>query len=165
MAQEEYPRIGLSAARDVYLDHITVPVGAEFELYAIVTGSAPGGALNQPVSSLPWVIHQVCCGEVVEFLDLEFNPDLQHEGHPLAGTVSSVESCLDQDTIWLATLKVRLVAGTDYDVLWAAGPFGPIRDCGGQVPLFLGMAVTISPEPDPTPAEAGPWGSLKAMYR
>jgi hypothetical protein len=159
------PRIGLSADKDIYVDQITVPYNTEFELYAMVFGFEPGQAMNQPVSTLPWVIHQVCCGAVIEVVDMVFNPALEHVGHPLAGTVSSVETCLDQDSIWLATLTVRLVTTVAGDVLWAAGPFGPIQDCDGQVPFFMNMPVTITLDEEPTPTETSNWGQVKAMYR
>jgi hypothetical protein len=164
-AQSEYPRIGLSAARDVYLDQITVQPGEAFTLYATVMGPNPGMGLNQPLQSLAWVIHQVCCGGVIDVLNIEYNPDLHHEGHPLAGVVSTADNCLDQDSIWLATLTVRMVPGTVDSILWAAGPYGAIRDCDGQSPVFLGQAVTILPEGSSTPNEPSPWGHVKAMYR
>ncbi len=163
-AQVDRPRIGLSAAKTTYVDSITVAPGAEFELYAIATGAA-GQVMNQPVSSMPWVIHQVCCGALVEILEVKFNPDLQHEGHPLAGTTSFVETCIDQDTIWLATLKVQMVSTQAEDVLWAAGPFGPIVDCDGEVPFFGSLPITIILDGVPTPSEISPWGSVKAMFR
>ncbi len=159
------PRIGLSASQDIYVDHITVPYDTDFQLYAMVFGSEPGVAMNQAVSSLPWVIHQACCGAVIEISDIAFNPELEHVGHPLAGTVSSVETCLDQDSIWLATLTVRLRSEQAEGVLWASGPFGPIRDCEGETPFFMNMPVTIALEGEPTPNQISQWGRVKAMYR
>ncbi len=164
-AQESFPRIGISASKTAYVDHITVEFDTEFTLHAMVTGFAPGEPINQPVSVLPWVIHQVCCGAVLEILDIEYNPELQHSGHPLAGTVSTAEVCVDQDIIWLATLKVRMVATEAGDMLWAAGPFGPIQDCDGEVPFFMSMPVTITLDGEPTPTDISPWGEIKAMYR
>jgi len=164
-AEGDRPRIGLSASKTIYVDNIIVQPDTEFELYAMVAGYSPGEAMNQPVSSMPWVIHQVCCGALIEILDVKFNPDLQHEGHPLSGTTSFVETCLDQDTIWLATLTVQMVSTQAEDVLWAAGPFGPIVDCDGEVPFFASIPVTITLDGEPTPNEISPWGQVKAMYR
>jgi len=159
------PRIGLSASKDFYVDHITVPFDTDFQVYAMVFGSEPGVAMNQAVNSLPWVIHQACCGAVIEIADIAFNPELEHVGHPLGGTVSSVETCLDQDSIWLATLTVRLQSEQAEGVLWASGPFGPILDCEGEAPFFMNMPVTITLEGEPTPTQTSPWGQVKAMYR
>ena len=143
-AQESFPRIGISASKTSYVDNITVQFDTDFTLYAMVTGFNPGDPINQPVSSMPWVIHQVCCGAVLQIQDMEFNPALQHTGHPLAGTLSTVETCLDQDVIWLATLTVRMLSTEAGNMLWAAGPFGPIQDCNGEVPFFMSMPVTIT---------------------
>lgn len=159
------PRIGLSASKDIYVDNISVPFDTDFQVYAMVFGSEPGTAMNQAVSSLPWVIHQVCCGAVVEILHIEFNPELEHTGHPLGGTVSSVETCIDQDSIWLATLTVRLTTEQEGYVLWASGPFGPILDCEGGVPFFMNMPLTIALDGEPTPNQTSQWGQVKAMYR
>jgi len=164
-SQTDIPRIGLSADRFTYVDHITVKPNEDFTLHALVTGFGPGDPINQPVTSLPWVIHQVCCGAVLEIVGIDFNPDLQHAGHPLAGTISSAETCIDQESIWLATLRVRMLSTEAGDVLWAAGPFGPIVDCDGEVPLFLSMPVTITLDGEPTPTETSGWGQIKAMYR
>ncbi len=164
-AQESFPRIGLSASKTSYVDNITVPFATDFELYAMVTGFNPGEPMNQAVASMPWVIHQVCCGAVLEIQDMQWNPALEHTGHPLAGVTSSVETCLDQDIIWLATITVRVLSQQAEDLLWAAGPFGPIRDCDGEVPFFMSMPVTIKLEGEPTPTEVSPWGDIKAMYR
>ncbi len=159
------PQIGLSASKDAYVQDLIVGFNTDFTLYAIVTDSEPGAPMNQPVSSMPWVIHQVCCGAVLEIQDIEWNTALTHIGHPLSGVVSSVETCLDQDTIWLATLTVRMLSTQAEDLLWASGPFGPIQDCAGEVPFFMSMPVIIALEGEPTPNEASPWGNIKAMYR
>jgi len=159
------PRIGLSASKTSYVENISVQFDTDFLLYALVTGGTSGEPMNQPVSSLPWVIHQVCCGAVLEIQDIKWNPDMEHVGHPLAGTVSSVETCLDQDTIWLATLTVRMLSTQAEDLLWASGPFGPIQDCNGEVPFFMNMPVTIALDGEPTPTDTSRWGNIKAMYR
>jgi hypothetical protein len=164
-AQEEFPRIGLSASRDVYLDHITVDMGATFTLYAMAFGHTPGQPLGETVLSLPWVIHQVCCGAVLDLQDMELNPDLIHDGHPLAGMVTSSEQCLDQDSIWLATLTVRVAAELPGDYLWAAGPYGPVENCEGTNPFFMAMPVTITFEGEPTPTTDHAWGAIKSLYR
>ena len=164
-AQEEFPRIGLSASPDMYVDHITVDFDSTFTLYAMVFGHAQGQPIGQPVTALPWVIHQVCCGGVLDLLDMQLNPALDHEGHPLAGMVSSSPECMDQDSIWLATLQVRVSSSVPGDFLWAAGPYGRIEDCEGTNPFFMAMPVTITVDGQPTPTTEHSWGQVKALYR
>ncbi len=164
-AQDTSPRIGLSASRDTYLDQIDVEFDTDFTLYVMVFGPADGVPMTQSISKMPWVIHQVCCGAVLELNNIEFNPALEHTGFPLSGTVSSVPNCIDQDSIWLATLTVRLASPQPGAFLWASGPFGAILDCAGETQFMSGLAVTINMDESPAPAEASPWGQIKAMYR
>ena len=160
------PAIGLSADKDEYVSHIDVQLNEDFVVYAMAMNLNGGGTVNQTVTSMPWVIHQVCCGAVVEIMDIELNPALNHDGHPLAGMLSTSDTCLDQETIWLATLTVRMVAPTTEDVLWAGGPFGQITDCDGEVPLFTSLLLTIGMEGgEPTPSVSSSWGQVKAVYR
>ena len=95
----------------------------------------------------------------------QFNPDLEHTGHPLVGVTSTSESCFDQDSILLATMTCRLNNPTPGGVLWAAGPYDASHDCDGGNALFMGMAVTLMAEGDSVPTEETRWGSIKALYR
>ena len=164
-AQTTYPRVGLSVSPDSYVGTITVVPGEEFTLYAFVFGPAPGEPVDQPFTSLSWVIHQVCCGAEVDISEFDFNPDLQHVGHPLVGVQSTAEVCYERDAIVLATLTCTLNNPTPGGVLWAAGPYDASHDCEGSNALFMGMAVTIDADGEPTPNEGSRWGSIKAMYR
>jgi len=160
------PGLGLSADKEMYVDNIEVEFNTDFTVYAMAMNLDSGGDTNQLISSMPWVIHQVCCGAVVELMAVELNPLLNHTGHPLSGMVSESETCLDQEMIWLATLTVRMVQPTTETILWAGGPFGMINDCDGEVPLFTGLAISISMFNDePTPIEDSSWGQIKAIYR
>ena len=164
-AQTTYPRVGLSASPDSHVDTIAVVPGESFTLYACVFGPAPGEPIDQPFTSLSWVIHQVCCGAEVDISEFDFNQDLQHTGHPLVGVQSTAETCFDRDVIVLATLTCTLNNPTPGGVLWAAGPFDASQDCEGGNALFMGMAVTIDADGEPTPNDGSRWGSIKAMYR
>ena len=164
-AQTVYPRVGLSASPDYHVDTINVVPGEEFTLYACVFGPGPGEPNDQSFTSLSWVIHQVCCGAEVNINDFDFNTDLEHSGHPLVGVLSTSEVCYSQDLIILATLTCTMTNPTPGGVLWAAGPFDASNDCVGGNALFMGMAVTINVEEDPTPTVDNRWGSIKAMYR
>jgi hypothetical protein len=164
-SQNTFPRLGLSASPDVYIDTIEVAVGEEFTLYACVFGYEPGQALAQPVSRLSWVIHQVCCGAQVDIIDVQYNPEFTHEGHPILGVYSTVPACYDQPAINLATLTCVLAQPIPAGVLWAAGPYDASSDCDGGNALFMGMPVSILPDEITTPTEETAWGTLKALYR
>ena len=164
-AQVTYPRMGLSASPNEYIDNITIAPGEEFTLYACVFGPGPGEPVDQAFTSLSWVIHQVCCGAEIDILDYQSNPDLEHTGHPLLGVHTTSETCYDQDLTVLGTLTCNLTNPTPGGVLWAAGPFDASYDCDGGNALFLGMAVTINSEDDVLPTDVSSWGSLKAIYR
>ncbi|MCB1183804.1 hypothetical protein KDM41_10250 [bacterium] len=164
-SQEVFPRIGLSASQDHHVDRIVIDPDSTFTIYAMAFGNQPGMPMDQPVTSLHWVIHQVCCGAAVQIVDMELNPDLEHEGHPLAGMVSSAPTCLDQDAIWLASMTVRVAAPFSGDYLWAAGPFGAAQDCDGGSPFFMDLPITVSVEGDVLPNDQPTFGSLKARFR
>ena len=163
--QIAYPRVGLSASPNEYVDTIEVASGEEFTLYACVFGPGPGEPVGQPFTSLSWVIHQVCCGAQVDIRDFQFSPDFEHVGHPLVGVLSTAATCYDQDSILLATMTCTLTNPTSEGVLWAAGPYDASHDCQGGNALFMGMAVMINAEGDVLPVENSRWGSIKAMYR
>ncbi|MBE0566941.1 MAG: hypothetical protein IH621_13355 [Krumholzibacteria bacterium] len=164
-AQWDFPRIGLSAAPDRYVDALTAEVGEEFTLYACVFAHEPDQPLQQQLSLIPWVVHQACCGAWMDVISVELNPALEHVGaSPLSGMVSSAAACLDQEGIMLAALTVRLDAPGPGDYIWAAGPYALVEDCEGGHPVFMDMPVTIT-VPGTTPTEASRWGALKALYR
>lgn len=164
-AQVSYPRVGISASPTEYIDTLEVVPGEEFTLYACVFGPGPGEPVGQAFTSISWVIHQVCCGAEVDIYHFDFNPDLEHVGHPLAGVSSTSETCYDQDSIVLATMTCRLTNPTPGGVLWAAGPYDASNDCDGGNALFVGMPVTLVAEGDSVPTEETRWGSIKALYR
>jgi len=164
-AQLVYPRMGLSASPDAYVENIEVTVGEPFVLYACVFGNEPGQALDQPVSNLSWVIHQVCCGAQVDILQIEYNPEFTHEGHPILGVSSSVPECYDQSVIYLAKLTCVLAEPIPFGVLWAAGPYDASSDCEGGNALFMGMPVNILPDEVVTADESRSWGTVKSLYR
>ncbi len=164
-AQVTYPRVGLSASPEEYIDTMNVASGEEFTLYACVFGPGPGEPVGQAFTSLSWVIHQVCCGAEIDILDFQTNPDLEHTGHPLLGVQTTSETCYDEDLVVLGTLTCTLTNPTPGGVLWAAGPFDASHDCEGGNALFTGLAVTINAEGDALPTDDTRWGSIKAMYR
>jgi hypothetical protein len=164
-AQVSFPRLGMSASPDMYVPTATIEAGEPLTLYVAAFGFEPGDPLDQPVSVLPWAVHQVCCGAVLEIVDIQYNPDLTHQGDPYLGVTSSSETCIEQDSILLATLTVNFNAPEPGDYLAAAGPFAAAVDCEGSNPLFMDMPMTITVTGDPTPTEPSRWGSLKAIYR
>jgi hypothetical protein len=164
-AQISYPRVGLSASPTEYINTLVVGAGEEFTLYAVVLGPTDDEPIGQGFTSLSWVIHQVCCGAEIDVLDVQFDPGLEHTGHPLVGVQTTADSCYDQDRILLATMTSRLSNPTPGGVLWAAGPFDASMDCDGGNALFMGLAVTINVDGGVSPTEGSRWGSIKAMYR
>ena len=121
--------------------------------------------VEQPFTSLSWVIHQVCCGAEVDIIHYELNPELTNEGHPLVGVLTTAETCYDRESTLLATMTCTLDNPTPGGVLWAAGPSDASYDCTGGNALFMGMAVNILVEEDVLPVEESSWGSIKAIYR
>ena len=164
-AQLTFPRLGLSASAESYVDTLTTEIGQEFTLYVCAFGFASGDPLEQDVSVLKWAVHQVCCGAVLEIMDTQYSPDFFHTGSPYMGVTSSSETCVSADAIVLAALTMRIDAPEVGDYLAAAGPFDAAVDCEGNNPLFMDMPVIITATGDPTPVEASTWGGLKAIYR
>lgn len=164
-AQSAMPRIGLSAARDTYVGEITVEPNQDFTLYAMIFGADNVTPLKQTITEIPWVIHQVCCGAVLTISAAEFNPALETVGNPLAGTISTVPTCVAQDNIWLATLTVQMESTQPGSYEWASGPFGTILDCNAETVFMRGLAVTVTMEGSPVPNEVSSWGQIKATYR
>ncbi len=165
-AQDNFPRVGLSAAAGSWVDSLTVALGDTFTLYVSVLGHTPGEPLAQPLHDVAWVIHQACCGATLDVLATDLNPDLDHTGlSPLSGMVSTAAGCIDQDAIRLATLTVRLRAEGPGQYLVAAGPYAWAHDCEGGEPVFMDMPVLVTATGTSTPAAPGSWSGLKAQYR
>lgn len=165
-AQSDLPRVGISASPDHYVDSITVDsVDETITLYACIFGPETGGPLTQPLTKVAWVIHQVCCGAEIFIHDVQYNPEFTHVGHPLIGVQTEAAECIDRDGILLATITASILPTAAGDLLWAAGPFGPARDCDGTQPFFRDMPVTIVFDGEVTPEAGTSWGSLKAVYR
>lgn len=164
-AQLTFPRLGFSASAESYVDTMTVEMGQEFTLYVCAFGFAPGDPLNQDVAELQWVMHQVCCGGVLEVVGVQYNPAFTHVGDPYSGVTSSSEACVNSDAIMLATLTMTLTAPEPGGYLAAAGPYAAASDCEGNHPLFMDMSMVIYATGEITPVASTTWGALKATYR
>lgn len=165
-AQDSFPRIGLSAAADSWVDSLTVELGDTFTIYACVFGHDPGEPLGQPLHDVSWVIHQTCCGASLNVVAVDLNPDLVHTGQsPLSGMVSTAPDCIDRDGIRLATMTAELRADGPGQYLLAAGPYAWAHDCEGGEPVFMDMPVTINATGTVTPNGRRSWSALKAQYR
>jgi hypothetical protein len=164
-AAQDAPRIGISAAPDSYVGELVVGEGEVFTLYACIFGPAGGEPVELQLASVAWVIHQVCCGAEINIHDIQFNPDLIHEGHPLVGVSSTTPTCIDEQGVVLATMQASLANIQTQEMLWAAGPFGPARDCDGGSPLLDALPLTIIYDGVITPDETTSWGAVKAVYR
>ncbi len=162
---QDLPRVGLSASATSYVDSVAVDLGAPFTVYACIFGPDAQTPLQETISSVPWVIHQVCCGAAMEILDVQYNPELEHTGHPLAGVRSTAPECLQRDSLLLATLLVQVTADQPGEFLWAAGLADAYVDCNGDNPLFQGLPVLIIADGGQVPDGKTSWGGLKALYR
>ena len=163
-AQVDYPRVGLSTAPDHYNEEITINEGEPFVVYACVFGPDAETPLDQPLSSVSWVIHQVCCGSTVQVVSVEWNDEFDHVGHPILGVTSTPKQCVDRDRILLATITAVLYDPVPGGGLWAAGPYDASFDCEGQNALFEGMPISINVA-DLVSSEETTWGGMKALYR
>ena len=164
-AQLDFPRVGISASPDSSVTTITAAIGEPFTLYACVFAHNNGDVLDQPLTELHWVLHQVCCGAVLEIIDVQYNSDFTHSGTVPTGVVSTSETCVDQPSIVLATLTVAMEAPEPGEYLAAAGPGGPTYDCAGETLLMMDMVVTVTATGDITPVEPLQFDALKALYR
>lgn len=166
LGQYTFPRIGLSAAAEAWVDSISVQPDETFTLYACVFGHDPGQPLEQPLGELSWVVHQVCCGAWMNVLAVDLSPDFEHAGEsPLSGmTAVANGGCIDSPGIRLATLTVQIVAPGPGRYLWAAGPYALARDCDGNETIFMDMPVTVTVTGEAAD-RATPWSAAKALYR
>jgi hypothetical protein len=165
-ARAQFPRIGISASPDQYIDNLDVVYNEEFTLYVCVFGVDDATPLDQEFSSLSWVLHQVCCGAVLTVQDVQYNPDFQHEGSPNLGVTSTSEVCVDEPAILLATLTMTITADEDEAYLAAAGPYQQPVDCDGGNPLLMAMSMTLNMTgAGSTPTDSPGLGQLKALYR
>ncbi|MGD9549073.1 MAG: hypothetical protein AB7V45_16230 [Candidatus Krumholzibacteriia bacterium] len=162
---ETLPRLGLSASPTAYVDTVEVDQSRSFTLYACVFGPEEGAPIGHSLVTVPWVIHQVCCGASIDILNVQYNPELTHDGSPLSGVWSTSEECLDRESLWLATLEVRLNAPEAGDYLWASGPAGGVVECGGTTPWFQGLPVMIQARGELVADDGRSFGSIKAMFR
>jgi hypothetical protein len=176
---QDYPRLGLSAAPDAYVDSLTVQPDQEFTLYLVATG--PNGTEPLPfgISSLQWAVFAGCCGVIFDIHEVTYNPQLDHVGHPLAGVVSTAPDCLDVDFLLLATLDFQIINAVPGTYLMPAGATGPAWDCAAESHLFLDLTVSVRLEEggvvstvpndssDGSSPASGPqtWGGVKANYR
>jgi len=159
------PRIGLSASPDSYVDSLSTDLGKVVTVYVCMFGVDDKTPLQESISSVPWVIHQVCCGAAMEILNTQYNPDMDHVGHPLAGVRSSARTCMQGSSVLLATVQARITAEQPGDFYWASGLADAFTDCGGAHPQFQGLGILISAKGDQVPDDRTGWGTLKALYR
>ena len=164
-AQISYPRLGLSASKDAYVDTMTSEAGQPFTLHVIATGV--DGLLPLPfeMATFDWAVFAVCCGGAAGMLGYELCADLDHAGHPLVSVTSSAETCLDRDVIYLASVTFFLEGEGPGDYLMVAGATGPAYDCDGGNHLLMDLAVTVTLTGDVTPTDDPTWGQVKALYR
>ena len=161
----QFPRLGVSASPDHYVDPIDVFLNEEFELYICVFGVDEETPLAQEFSSIAWVLHQSCCGAALLVNSVDFNPNFEHFGIPSLGVISSSEVCVDEPSIVLATIHANMIADEDGAYLVAAGPYQAAYDCAGESPVMMGMAITINLTGISVPTENQSWNSVKALYR
>ncbi len=165
-ARAQFPRIGLSASPDEYIETIDVELHQEFTLYVCVFGVDNETPLDQDYSSLSWVLHQVCCGAALSIENVEYNSAFHHEGYPHDGVVSSSEVCVDEPSILLATLTMSIFAEEDGEYLAACGPYQQPVDCEGGNPLLMALPMTLNlTGVGGVSAESSSLGELKALYR
>lgn len=157
-ARSGLPMVGLSASRDSYVDKVEAPPDEVFTIYACAFGGEDGEALDQPLTVVRWVVFQACCGANLDLVDVTYNPALQHTGNPIGGVVSTLDGCRDEESIWLATIKVRLRAPGPGNYLWASGSFGWAEDCAGENVQFRDMPLQMIVPGD------GSWGALHAEF-
>ncbi|MCP4570898.1 MAG: hypothetical protein GY838_00975 [bacterium] len=156
--QAGLPMIGLSASKESYVDQVSAPENEIFTIHACAFGGEDGESLDQPLTALRWVVYQACCGASLELINVTYNPELQHSGNPIAGVVSRLPACRNDDAIWLATLQVRLRAPGPGNYLWAAGSFGFAEDCEGEDVRFNDMPLQMIVPGD------GSWSALHAEF-
>lgn len=143
-ARAQFPRIGISASADEYIESMDVVLNEEFTIYVCVFGVDSETPLEQEFSSLSWVLHQVCCGASLTVQDVEYSPEFQHEGEPHQGVVSSSEVCVDEPSILLATLTMTMFSDEDGEYLAACGPYQQPEDCEGGNPLLMALPMTLN---------------------
>lgn len=165
-ARAQFPRIGISASPDTFVDTIDVTLGVEFTLYACVFGVDAETPLDQEFSSLSWVLHQVCCGATLSVENVVYSPGFQHQGTPAQGVVSSSEVCVNEPGILLATLTMIMAADEDGEYLAACGPYQQPVDCDGANPILMGMSMMLNlTGAGSTPNGSFDLGEIKALYR
>ncbi len=165
-ARAQFPRIGISGAAESFQDSLDVVAGENFTLYVGMYGIDNETPLEQDITTVSWVLHQVCCGAVIEVLDVEYNPGFHHEGDPHLGVISSSETCVHQPFIPLATLTAQLLAPEDGDYLAACGPYQQAVDCNGEHPIVMGLPMILSiTGVEGAPVERSSWDTIKATYR
>jgi len=160
-----YPALCLSASPDEYVGRIEVDFGATFSLYVCLTGN-DGEALPFALDVVQWALLTTCCGgSPALYVDVDYNPELTHEGDPALAVTSRAETCLDDDFVVLARV--------DFNWLYepVTGPFNlgaqclnVAYDCEGSGWITTGLPLEVVPL-GVTPAETETWSSVKRMYR
>jgi hypothetical protein len=164
-AQTEFPRLGLSAAPDAYVATIDVSTGEPFQLYVVAKGPDGSGVLPFDLLSLEWAVFAPCCGASYEILAIEYNPLLDHVGHPFTGVSSTSANCLEDDFLYLATLTFEMRVEFPGNYILPAGAIGPASDCEGVSHFFFDLTVEAVVDGGFTPNDRSTWGALKSSYR
>jgi len=165
VAQTDFPRLGLSAAPDAYISTIEVAAGEPFQVYVVAKGPDGSDVLPFDLLSLEWAVFAPCCGASYEIIAMEFNPLLDHVGHPFSGVDSSSEICLDDDFLYLASLTFEMRVELPGNYILPAGAIGPAYDCDGESHFFFDLTVEAIVDGGFTPNVTSTWGALKASYR
>jgi len=165
LAQTALPRLGLSAAPDMYVGTIDVASDEPFDLYIIAKGPDGLDILPFDLVSLQWAVFTPCCGASYDVLDVQYNPDLEHVGFPFTGVESSSEICIEDDFLYLATLTLIINVDGPGAYLLPAGATGPAFDCADESHLFLDLTVEAHVDGGITPNSYETWGGLKGIYR
>lgn len=165
LAQTEFPRLGLSAAPDAYVGTLEVSAGEPFQLYVVAKGPNGSDVLPFDLLSLAWAVFAPCCGASYEILDIEYNPLLDHVGHPFTGVDSASEICLEDDFLYLASLTFEMRVELPGNYILPAGAIGPAYDCEGESHFFFDLTVEAIVDGGFTPNDKSTWGALKSRYR
>jgi hypothetical protein len=166
LAQTPVARLGFSAAPDAYVESLTVENGEEFTLYVVATGMPGEGGVPFDVAQFRWSVLQACCGSTFLIQDVEFNPEMEHEGNPFAGVISHSETCLTDEFYWIATIRFVSVAEESGPYVAGCIPLDVGLDCDGNEWTMLGMDTIVVVTFDGEVAnENATWSEVRRQYR
>lgn len=165
LAQDEYSRLGLSAAPDSYVPVLETAIGEPFTLYVVLAG--PGGTEPLPfgMDQVEWTVFTGCCGaSPVEISNMIHPANMVCEGDPYLAVQATAIECLDGDVILLAEVEFDWLLEGETTFPLAAGSAHPALDCSGGYHLLMGLTVEIFGQPTQTPNHAMTWGGIKGLY-